>query len=148
MSAEGKPRALTGTHRCALDEKGRLNFPAKLREKIGQNFWITQWLDDCLIALPEYQWEKIEEILAERGMVEGREFSAFFFSAAEEVSPDKQGRVLVSSYLREHIGLEKEAVVVGMGSYAEIWLPDEWEKYKAGFKDRKNVRDVLRQIGI
>lgn len=148
MSAEARPRALIGTHRCALDEKGRLNFPVKLRDRIGPTFWVTQWLDDCLLVVPEYKWEKMEEALEERGMVEGRDSSAFIFSEAEEVSPDKQGRILLSSYLREHIGLEKEAVVVGMGSYAEIWLPEDWEKRRTGFKDKKNVKEMLRQAGL
>lgn len=148
MAAEARRRILTGEHRCLLDEKGRMNFPAKLRDRMGEEFTVTRWLDDCLIAIPEDKWDKIDEFMSQKGMVEGREASMYIYSAAEDVTPDKQGRILLSSTLREHIAASKELVVVGMGSYAEIWRADAWEKKKKEFKNSKSAAEVLREAGL
>ena len=37
---------LLGEDNYAVDSKGRLNFPAKFREKMGQTFIVTKWLDN------------------------------------------------------------------------------------------------------
>ena len=63
------PKQLTGEYRCVLDEKGRLNFPAKMRDVMGDSFMVTRWLDDCLVAFPAHEWERVSEKLAEKSMV-------------------------------------------------------------------------------
>ena len=44
-----------------------------------------------------------------------------------EAAPDKQGRILLPPPLREHAGLDKEVVVIGVGDYAELWEPARWK---------------------
>ena len=48
------------------------------------------------------------------------------FSAAEDLVPDKQGRILVSQRLREHAQLENEIVIAGMSKFIELWQPANW----------------------
>lgn len=123
---------LIGEYNYAMDEKGRLNFPAKFREQMGREFVVTRWLDDCLVAFPQGEWQRITDILKSKSMVKTRDIQRFLFSAAEEVSPDKQGRILLGSALRTHARLEKEVTVIGVGSYAEIWNTAAWaEKQKS-----------------
>ena len=50
---------LMGEYNYTIDDKGRLNFPAKFREKMGAAFVVTRWLDDCLVAFPETEWQRI-----------------------------------------------------------------------------------------
>ena len=38
---------LTGEYQYTLDPKGRLNFPARLREELGERFVVTKGLDGC-----------------------------------------------------------------------------------------------------
>ena len=45
------------------------------------------------------------------------------YAGAVEAAPDKQGRILLPPPLREHAGLDKEVVVIGVGDYAELWEP-------------------------
>ena len=120
-----------GEYNYTIDDKGRLNFPAKFREKMGAEFVVTRWLDDCLVAFPEGEWQRITDILHSKSMVKTRDIQRFLFAAAQEVSPDKQGRILLEPALRSHAGLQKEVTVIGVGSYAEIWDTAAWQKKQA-----------------
>ncbi|MCI6960164.1 MAG: division/cell wall cluster transcriptional repressor MraZ, partial [Oscillospiraceae bacterium] len=131
FSAKGAVRVLMGEYNYTIDDKGRLNFPAKFREKMGAAFVVTRWLDDCLVAFPETEWQRITEILRSKSMVKTRDIQRFLFAAAQEVTPDKQGRILLEPVLRSHAGLQKEVTVIGVGSYAEIWDTAAWQKKQA-----------------
>ena len=41
---------LVGQYDYAIDAKGRLNFPARFRDAMGETFVVTRWLDHCLAA--------------------------------------------------------------------------------------------------
>lgn len=45
----------------------------------------------------------------------------------EKVELDKQGRILLPANLREFAGLDKDVVLVGVGSRIEIWSREKWE---------------------
>ena len=36
---------LVGQYDYAIDAKGRLNFPARFRDAMGETFIVTRWLD-------------------------------------------------------------------------------------------------------
>ena len=42
---------LMGQYDYAIDAKGRLNFPARFREEMGENFVVTRWIDDWPIIM-------------------------------------------------------------------------------------------------
>lgn len=86
---------LIGEYSYAIDDKGRLNFPPKFREAMGGTFIVTRWLDDCLVAFPEDEWERISALLSEKSMVKSRDVQRFLYATAVEASPDKQGRILL-----------------------------------------------------
>ena len=90
-----------GQYDYAVDAKGRLNFPAKFRDGMGETFIVTRWLDHCLAAFPPEEFEKVAQRIAEKGMVKGRNVSRMLYSSAVEVTPDKQGRIQLPAKLRE-----------------------------------------------
>ena len=110
-----------GQYDYAVDAKGRLNFPAKFRDGMGETFIVTRWLDHCLAAFPPEEFEKVAQRIAEKGMVKGRNVSRMLYSSAVEVTPDKQGRILIPANLREYAHLDKDVTVVGASVRAEIW---------------------------
>lgn len=122
---------LVGQYDYAIDAKGRLNFPAKFRDAMGETFIVTRWLDHCLAAFPSDEFEKVAAKIEEKGLVKGRSVSRMLYSSAVEVTPDKQGRILLEPVLRSHAGLQKEVTVIGVGSYAEIWDTAAWQKKQA-----------------
>lgn len=124
-------RTFLGEYRPSLDDKGRLILPAKLREGLGRDFYLTKGLDRCLFIFPEGEWSQLESKLQSLPFTRSdvRAFTRFFFAGATDGEMDKQGRVLIPPTLREYAGLQKETVVIGVGSRIEIWSAGEWEGY-------------------
>lgn len=120
---------LMGEYNYTIDDKGRLNFPAKFRNDMGETFVVTRWLDHCLVAFPMQEFERMADTFAQRGMAKSRDIQRFLFSAAEEVKPDKQGRILLPAVLRQHAGLVKEVTIIGNRNHAEIWDTAAWRSY-------------------
>ena len=127
FSRKGAGGLLIGTYSQKLDEKGRLNFPVRFRDEMGDQFYVTCWLDECLIALPAARFEQIFARLTESGMVKNRGLRRMLYAGAVEAVPDKQGRILLPPPLREHAGLDKEVVVIGVGDCVELWDPARWK---------------------
>ena len=104
--------------------------PAKLREDMGEKFIITKGLDGCLFGFSQNEWENFETKLKTLPLTNknARDFVRFFLSGAMECEIDKQGRFLISSNLRNVATLEKEVVIIGVGTRIEIWNKETWEK--------------------
>ena len=115
-SGEEERHLLIGEYYHSLDEKGRVNFPAKLREELGDSFVITKGLDGCLSAYSMEKWELISEKVSGLPQAKARDLKRFMFSAATVVNPDKQGRVLLSPTLRLFGKIEKDVAVIGAGA--------------------------------
>ena len=124
---------LIGEYEHSLDAKGRLIMPAKLREDIGEKFIITKGLDGCLFGFSQNEWTNFEEKLKTLPLTNknARDFVRFFLSGAIECEIDKQGRFLIASNLREYANMEKEAVIIGVGTRIEIWNKDKWKEYNS-----------------
>ncbi|MGI6308859.1 MAG: division/cell wall cluster transcriptional repressor MraZ [Dethiobacteria bacterium] len=122
---------LIGEYYHTLDKKGRVIVPSRFRDKLGESFFVTRGLDNCLFLYPAQEWENLEGKLKSLPFTkaETRAFLRIFFSGASEVEIDKQGRILVPSLLREHAQLKKDIVFIGVSNRAEIWSKDIWEEY-------------------
>ncbi|MBP3952134.1 division/cell wall cluster transcriptional repressor MraZ [Bacillus suaedae] len=122
-----------GEYRHNVDEKGRMIVPAKFRDELGESFVVTRGLDRCLFVYPIEEWKKLEEQLKALPFTkkDARAFTRFFFSGATECELDKQGRVNISSPLREFAKLEKECVIIGVSNRVEVWSKAIWEEYFA-----------------
>ena len=117
---------LIGEYNHSLDAKGRVNFPARLRDDLGESFIITKGLDNCLFVYRMSEWELLEQRMRELPTNQASIIQRFLFAGAVEVSPDKQGRVLIPQNLREHAGLKENVTIVGVSVRAEIWDSDRW----------------------
>lgn len=125
---------LIGQSRQKVDEKGRLSFPAKFRADMGETFYVACWLDECLIALSPERFAAMQEKLGSTGLVKNRALRRLLYAGAEEETPDKQGRILLTAGHRSHAGITKEAVVVGGGDYVEIWSPERWAEMETSMR--------------
>ena len=121
-----------------LDTKGRLIIPAKFRETLGEEFVISKGMDGCLFVYAGDDWNAFEQKLTSLPLInkEARQFARFFLAGAATVEVDKQGRILLPAHLREFAGLEKDVVLVGVGSRVEIWSKDKWEAMNSDSEPR------------
>ena len=119
-----------GEYEHTLDAKGRISMPAKLRKDMGDTFILTKGLDGCLFAFSQTEWNNFEEKLKGLPLSDknARNFVRFFLSGATECEIDKQGRFLIPTNLRISANLEKDAIIIGVGTRIEIWNKETWEK--------------------
>ena len=124
---------LIGEYEHSLDVKGRLILPAKIREDMGDKFIVTKGLDGCLFGFSQNEWTNFEEKLKTLPLTNknARDFVRFFLSGATECEIDKQGRFLITSNLREYATLEKDAIIIGVGTRIEIWNKEKWKEYNS-----------------
>lgn len=140
---------LMGEYEHTLDAKGRLIMPAKLRQDIGEKFVITKGLDGCLFAFSQEEWLNFETKLKALPLSDknARNFVRFFLAGATECEIDKQGRFLIPTNLRVAASLEKEAVIIGVGTRLEIWDKSIW-KSKDEEISAEEIAKNLTMLGI
>ena len=142
---------LIGEYEHSLDVKGRLIMPAKLREDIGEKFIITKGLDGCLFVFSQTEWSNFEEKLKTLPLTNknARDFVRFFLSGAIECEIDKQGRFLIASNLREYANMEKDVVIIGVGTRLEIWNRDKWKSYNSDENiSADEIAENMTMLGI
>ncbi len=120
-----------GEFRHSLDGKGRVIVPSRLREGLGDHFVITRGLEKCIFVYPSAEWIRLEQKLRELTLAkeDPRAFNRLIFSGAMDAEADKQGRILIPQYLREHAGIEKDVIIIGTGERVEIWDEAAWKEY-------------------
>ena len=138
-----------GEYNHSIDAKGRLIIPSKFRDMLGDEFVVTKGLEGCLFVFEKYEFESFMDKLNEKSDLEAkvRKIKRFFISGAQEMEPDKQGRMLVPPTLREYAGLEKEVVFAGVGGHIEIWDKSKWDDVTS-FDDINDIAEALSNIGI
>jgi MraZ protein len=124
-----------GEYLHSIDRKGRLILPARFREVAKGNFiekfFVTRGLDKCLFMFAEEEWRNQEAKFKAVSFTkqQARTFNRLYFSGAVEVSPDKQGRILLPQYLKDFAEIKKDVVIVGVSNRIEIWAKNKWEEF-------------------
>jgi len=118
-----------GTYQHSIDNKGRVIMPAKFREELGESFYITMGINNCLFVLSKESWDGFLDKLSGQPISKATDISRFFCAGAVEAVPNAQGRVLIPENLRKYADIGKDVTVVGVGSRVEIWSTDRWNDY-------------------
>lgn len=140
-----------GEYQHSLDDKGRLIMPVKFRDGLGEAFVVTRGLDNCLFVYPNDEWRILEEKLKTLPMTskDARAFVRFFFSGATECELDKSGRMSLPQNLREHAGLDKEVVVIGVSNRIELWAKEKWDDYMSDTAESyEEIAETMERLGI
>lgn len=138
---------LIGEYQHNIDIKGRVAIPAKFRDDLGSQFYITKGLDDCLFVLPLSEWSRLEEKIRAMPISKARGLQRFFFSGAAEVQPDKQGRILIPQQLREHAKLNKEVTLIGTLNRVEIWNSEKWKEFNSNLT-QESIEDAMDMLEL
>ena len=112
-----------------IDDKGRLAIPTAYRDLVaracGNRLVITYnpYESGCLWLYPEAGWEKVRDqvnALPSAKRVH-RNLQLKLVGAATSVEPDGSGRISIPASHRSAVGIEKKAVLLGMGDKFELW---------------------------
>ncbi len=124
-----------GTYSVSLDNKGRLNVPAKFKSLLEQDRpqLVMCMIDGILTVFPQREWRANEEKLSHLNAfdTEDRTRLREFYAGAAECEI-KSGKILIPATQREAAGLKKEVKIVGMSKTFELWDPSRWEKEHPG----------------
>ena len=136
---------MTGVYNHNLDAKGRLFIPAKLREELGDVFYVTLSMEKCLAAYSSESWDKLMEKIKAMPKVKQIKMRPLFAHAAK-CDLDAQGRILLPQALRDFAGLTKNVTVVGSGECAEFWDTDTWNAVDVLETTPENIADVFMEL--
>jgi MraZ protein len=150
MSQPGKA-LYTGLFRHTLDDKYRITIPSAWRYAHGEEdtFMATPHPDGYIAVLPPDEVEKLRVKIGQVALSDGagQDFAARFFAQTHQFWFDKAGRLGLDETLRQHAGLEKDAVLVGSLTKFNIYSPARWEKVEARTAG-ENFGDLMRRMGI
>ena len=136
---------MTGEYQHSLDNKGRLFIPAKLRDELGEVFFITISMDRCLCAYSGESWKNLTDRVDAMPFVKQRKMRPLFAHAAK-CELDAQGRILIPQNLREFAGFEKNVTVVGCNNHAELWDSEAWRAVFEQETTPENIAAVMEEL--
>ncbi|MDE7390583.1 MAG: division/cell wall cluster transcriptional repressor MraZ [Lachnospiraceae bacterium] len=133
---------LIGSYQHNIDAKGRLTVPVRLREQLGDGFYVTRGLGGCLFVYPEKEWEAFLDDICSKPLSQAAGLQRYFLANCCQAEPDSMGRILIPKALRDFAGIVKEITFIGVGKRAEIWAS---EKLQA-FDDAQTEEDIVEAM--
>lgn len=127
--------AITGTHLRTLDEKLRLAVPKRFRDSLAQadetTLFVAPETDRSLGVFGRSVFERRATRLAEASGPPGevRNYMRLYYSQAEEVEIDSQGRIRIPERLAAFAQLRQEVVLLGVHDHVEIWDKSQWDQF-------------------
>ncbi len=140
--------AFVGEYTHSIDAKNRLFIPAKFREQLGENFYITRKMNKTCLAL--YSEEKMQQITDNINAFpdsEVSEIKEFLYSKTVYATPDSNGRVCLSSSVIAYAGITRNAVIIGAGDHVQIWSEEQWAEQESK-RDLEKMRQRLAALGL
>ncbi|MDX1494485.1 MAG: hypothetical protein R3253_10525 [Longimicrobiales bacterium] len=120
-----------GQYEHQMDSKGRVSLPSAFRrEAEGDRFVLLQWEPRYLTLFPEEKWREVQGNLLEfrRSDPDAWHNVRLIIANAVEVSPDKQGRILVPAGLQEAAELSGTVLLSGNLDRVELWDPEVYRE--------------------
>lgn len=128
--------AFKGSYIYAVDEKGRVSLPAKLRKYVSpeanDTFVVTRGFEKCLFVYPVDEWNKLEATLRKLSSydAEHRRFIRVLLELASEIQLDAQARLSIPQELREYSDIRNEVRIIGTLDKIELWNPKTYDDYR------------------
>ncbi len=113
-----------GESALTIDGKGRVVIPSRYREALTtlcqDELTVTKHQPGCLVIFPRPDWERFRERLLTLP-IEADNWRRIYLGSASDVTIDGSSRVLITPELRKYAGIDRDVVLLGMGSRLELW---------------------------
>ncbi len=134
-----------GEYHHAIDLKGRLIIPSKLRDYLKDHFIVTRGLEGCLFVYPKQEWDIIIDKYKQLPDTKDRRyFMRIFLSGATVCDLDKQGRINIPVPLIEYANLKKDCIIIGVDERLEIWSKERWDEFIS--TNEANLSDIADNL--
>ena len=138
---------MTGQYQHSIDAKGRVFIPAKLREELGETFYVTMGMDSCLSVYSDASWAKFTEKFESLPYTKTKAMRPLFANAAK-CEPDSQGRILLPQKLRAYAGLDKDVVIIGVTTPTANSNPERRAALTAEELTPDNLATEMEELGF
>ena len=142
---------MTGQYTAKLDEKNRLIVPSKLREELGDSFFVTLGVNcghRCLTAYTVEDWNTLTENYNKLPIAQRGAATSLIFMHAAECNPDKQFRFMLTQNLLKYAGIQRDVLIVGRAGQAEIWDAQEFAAFELENLTPEKLLASLEAIGL
>ena len=138
---------LIGQFNSKVSLKGRVAFPKKFRDEMGDKLIVTMGYEGSLIIVARENWQALVKSTENTPFIFGsaRDTNRFLLGGASEVELDEQGRFVIPSYLREYSKLKEEAVVLGLNKYVELWDSGRWAEHQKYLNE--HIEEIAEKLG-
>ena len=138
---------MTGVYQHTIDAKGRLAIPARLRDELGDSFYVTLSAERCLSAYSNESWDELMVKIKSLPRLSQKKMRPLFSHAAK-CELDAQGRILLPQALRDFANLKKNVTVVGSGELVEIWDAEEWSSVEEVEATPEYIEEILSELEV
>ena len=129
-----------GEYDHALDERGRVTLPRKIRQELGdeREVVLARGFDTCIFGFDISSWvheagKHLETPVTDE---KARSLRRYLFSGAQKADIDKLGRILLPAQLKEYASISRSVFIIGAGDHFEIWDRKRWETYSATLEEK------------
>lgn len=140
-----------GEFRHAVDAKNRVTVPSRWRSGGDKEefFAIPDAAGNFLMLMPPEEFDRVKSNVEANTAIspaDRRQFIRRFYSLAQIVAVDKQGRVLLPEEPCRRLGIEGEVVLIGSHSRFEIW--NAQRRAAATAAEDEVFRRVAEEVGL
>ena len=142
---------MIGKYAAKLDDKNRLFVPAKLREELSGDFYVTLGVNcghRCLTVYKAADWQTLSDNYNALPISQKGAATSLIFMNAAQCEPDKQYRFTLTQFLLEYAGIKKDVMIVGRAGQAEIWDSEEFAAFEAENLTPEKLLASLEAIGL
>jgi MraZ protein len=134
-----EPIYYNSLYRHGVDDKRRVQIPAKWRPPAPEvQLTLILWPngtepDACLLVLPPEQWRSLVQKLTQMAFADQKAeaLRRLLGRKSDRVALDRAGRICLPEQMARTVGIEKEALLVGLVDRFEIWNPQRFEAASA-----------------
>jgi MraZ protein len=138
-----------------MDVKGRVSLPTSYRQALMEHqgeerVVVTKYFEGCLIAYAVDGWLELEEKIIGFNTLEreSRNIQRSIIAASVELTTDKQGRILIPTYLRDYAALDQQVVFQGLVNRFEIWSKERWREKEVSPDELSNSAKRMAENGV
>ena len=121
----------TGVYEHTIDKKGRTSMPARFRNELGGEAYLSVGIDKNLVIYSTAHFNAMAEEIGKLSLADptARIYRRRMFNKAEYIEIDANGRFVIPPLLREELSSDMldKVVFAGSNDYIEIWTAEGWK---------------------